>query len=431
MTSRQSTRGRVELLDNIDDWMARRSADVRRLGPEAQAAAHKALRQAARTGQKIEAARPSDVLALGARLIADRRATPTVTRGTVGAPGAGGTAGGAEARGMAPAPKSLISSAADQVLAGARGAQDAITFGFGDNAYAGARAIVDAAQGQQFGAAYGRRKAVERDRDRYDAAHFGAARTSGKVLGTAAQIAALGPLEGMALGGARIAQATPLIAREVAVLGGVGGGAGVAGQAMSDVASGRIGSIGDYVGAGIGGTVGALASRSGNAGYAGAAGGVATSVAQDLAKLRVPSVDKARDAALIGGGLGAAGGVAGRIWSDRLSRAFKERLGEDASRVRTWARGDRTATGPKKREYLKGGGWTVPDQRTFRGGVPADIVESKFGRSAILSRRQNQAYQQPIIGYRVDHTLPRDIGVLVGLPLAEFGYPLGLTRERR
>lgn len=431
MANRQSARGRVEVLDNINDWMERRNADVRRLGHEAQAAAHQALGEAARTGQKIVAARPSDVLALGARLIEARRTKPTIPAETVGAPGAGRAPGRDDAHVMAPAPKSFARSTADQVLAGARGAQDAVTFGLGDRAYAGARAIADAAQGQRLGRAYSQRMADEQARDRYDATHYGAARTTGKVLGTAAQIAALGPVEGLVAGGARIAQATPLIAREVAVLGGVGGGVGVAGQAVSDVARRRVGSVGDYVGAGIGGTVGALASRGGHAGYAGAAGGAATSVAQDLANLRAPSFDRARDAALTGGVLGTAGGVAGRAWSDKLPTAVKERLGEDASRVRTWARGDRTATGPKQREYLEGGGWTVPDQRTFKGEIASDIVESKFGRSARLSKRQTQAFEQPLLKYRVDHTLPRDIGALIGFPLAELGRPQGAPKRSR
>jgi hypothetical protein len=309
----------------------------------------------------------------------------------------------------------------DQVFAGARGAQDAITLGLGDRIYAGVRAIGDSAHGADLVHSYQSRMATERARDQYDAAHFGAARTVGQVVGTGAQIAALGPLEGLVAGGARIVQATPMIAREVAMLGGAGGAAGIGGQALSDLARGRPGSIGDYVGAGIGGATGALAARGGQAGRAGAFGGAATSVVQGLANGRAPSIDKARDGALAGGAFGVAGGMAGRWGSDNLTNKVKERIGEDFSRLRTWARGDQTAAGPKRREYLAGGGWTVPDQRTNRGLVESDIVESKFGRAAQLSKRQRQAYAA-LPNYRVDHTLPRDVGVVFGLPAAEFGY---------
>lgn len=258
--------------------------------------------------------------------------------------------------------------------------------------------------------------AAEHDRDRYDDKNYAAARTVGKVVGTGAQIAALGPMEGLVLGGARIAQATPLIAREVAVLGGLSGAAGVGGQLVSDVAQRRLGSAGDYLGAGVGGAVAGLASRGGYGGYAGAAGGAATSLAQDLANGRIPSIDKARDTALAGGVFGAAGGMAGRAGADRLSRATKEQIGEDVSRIRTWARGDKTVEGSKIREYLAGGGYTVPDQRTLAG----EIVESKFGRSARLSKRQTQAYGQ-LPNFRVDHSLPKDVGVLLGFPAAQVG----------
>lgn len=423
MAGRQSTR-RAGALDNIEEWMELRNADVRRLGREAQVAAHEALGHVARTGQQLAAARPSDVLALGARILEQRKPQSAVpARGLSSSPVARrSTVSLLTARPSVPRP--VIREAADQFLAGAHGAQDALTFGLGDHLYAGARALDDAAHGADLRSAYGSRMGAERSRDQYDAAHYGTARTVGQVVGTGVQIAALGPMEGLVAGGARIAQATPLIAREVAMLSGVGGAAGVGGQVVSDVARRRAGSFGDYVGAGIGGALGALVSRGGRAGYAGAVGGAATSVAQDLANLRAPSLNRAREAASVGGAFGVAGGLAGRAWSDALPNAAKEELGEAFSRLRTWARGDETAAGPKSREYLDRGGWTVPDQRSYRGSLPRDIVESKFGRSAVLSKRQRQAYEQPLPNYRVDHTLPRDIGVALGFPAAELEYQM-------
>jgi len=433
MTGRQPAR-RAGALDNIELWMEQRNADVRRLGREAERAAHEALGHAARTGQQLVAPRPSDVRALGARIIEQRK-----PQSKAAAPPAGSSSSQIARRpttsqpnARPPAPRPVVQGVRDQFLAGARGAQDAFTFGLGDRLYAGAQALDDAAHGADLSNAYGSRMAVERARDQYDARHYGTARTVGQVVGAGAQIAALGPLEGVVAGGARIAQATPLIAREFAVLGGVGGASGVGGQIVSDIARRRVGSVGDYVGAGVGGAVGGLASgggrfgvlrwRGGRAGYAGALGGAATSVAQDLANLRAPSFDRAREAASVGGAFGVAGGLAGRAWSNGLPNAAKGKLGEDFSRLRTWARGDKSTRGPKSREYLQEGGWTVPDQRSYRGTMLRDIVESKFGRSARLSKRQLQASEQPLPNYRVDHTLPRDVGVVVGFPAAEYGF---------
>ena len=393
--------------DDIADWMMRRNAELRRRGPEALRAAHEAMGESARTGDPISAARPSEVLALGANV-------------------AGRINEGAKA-----APAKIAGGVGDQLLAGGRGAQDAFTLGLGDRAYAGGRAIGDAIGGRDFGRAYEGRMAAERARDQYDAAHYGGARTTGQLLGLGAQVAALGPMEGAFVGAARIPQATALLGREVAALGGMGATAGLGGQAVSDLARGHPDSIGDYIGAGLGGAAQALASRSGRAGYAGAVGGAATSVAQDLANLRRPSIEKARDAAAVGGLFGSAGGWIGRTESSSMSRSAKENLGEDFSRVRTFLRGERTAAGPKSREYLQGGGFTIPDQRTYRGVTPKDIVESKFGDSARLSRRQRQAYNEPILSYRIDHTIPADVGAIFGFPMAGYGYQRFLSHDEK
>jgi hypothetical protein len=330
-----------------------------------------------------------------------------------------------KARAVAANATRVVAKVAPQVEAAANGAQDAFTFGLGDRAYAGVQAIDDAMHGQDFRSSYGRHYAGTQALDAYDAKYHPIARTVGQLAGTAAQVAALGPLEGIVAGGARIAEATPLIAREVTALGGAGAAGGVGGQFISDLSRGRAGSLGDYAGAAIGGAVGTLSARAGRAGRAGAAMGGVTSLAQDVLNGRISSiddassaVDRARQAALVGGVFGAVGGLAGRAWSNGLSRAEKGQLGEDFSRLRTWARGDQTLPGPKTYERLEDGGWTIPDQRT----TGADIVESKFGPSARLSPRQMQAFNQPLDGYRVDHSLPSDVGILTGLIPADYGY---------
>lgn len=420
MAGRQSTQQRSSALDSVDEWMRRRRAEIQRFGRDAEAAAHEALGQAARTGQQISAMKPSDVLVLGASILDQRKAarpasrsvTPQVTQADTSRrpPGVQATAAG-----------QLVQQAVDQGLAGLRGAQDAATFGLGDRAYAGVRALDDAAHGADLGHAYEQRMAAEHARDEHDATHYGTARTIGQIAGTGAQLVALGPLDGAVLATARIAEATPLVARELAALGGAGAAVGVGGQVASDVARGRIGSVGDYAGAGLGGAAGALAAKGGRVGRAGAVAGATTSVAQDLLNGGAPSIDQAREAALVGNIIGGVSGALGRRAANQLSRSEKEQLGENVSRLRTLVRGERTALGGKSREYLSDGRYTYPDQRTIRASGEGDLVESKFGNHARLSQRQSQAHRE-LSNYRVDHTLPRDMGAALGLPAALFGH---------
>lgn len=317
----------------------------------------------------------------------------------------------------------FIDNSEDQVVAGARGAEDALTFGAGDYLNAGVRALGGAAQGQNIGQAYSDGLDMERARDQYDAAHHPAARLVGQVIGTGAQLAALGPLEGAVAGGARMAQATRLIPREIAAIGGAGGAAGVGGQAISDLARGHLSSLGDYAGAGVGGAVGGLASMGGRGSYAGAADGVATSLSQDLFNGRTPSLDRARQAAGVGGTFGAIGGVLGRFSSNAnsginkgIAGSAKDKIGEDFSQLRTLARGDTTISLKKTREYFQNRKYTYPDQRTASG----QLVESKFGRTAKLSDPQKGAHRH-LSNYRVDHTLPQDVGVLFATPAWAIG----------
>ncbi len=297
-----------------------------------------------------------------------------------------------------------------QLGAAGSGADDALTFGLGDHVVAGTRALFDKGGLDGWSQRYQANMAKEKAQDQYDAAHYGAARTTGQVAGTVAQLAALGPLDGAVAGGVRMAEAAPMIAREAAAIGGGGGALGVGGQALSDIHSGHIGSAGDYAAAGAGGAVNALASVRMGPGKGGAIGGATTSVLRDLLNLRPVSLSDASHEAVADGWTGGAAGVGGRALSDNLSIASKGRLGEDMSRLRTWAQGDSTIPGKKVGVRLANGKLTIPDSRTVSG----KIVESKMGRSARLSTNQRAAYNQPLTGYRVDHWLPQDFGALSG-----------------
>ncbi|WP_141653056.1 hypothetical protein [Phenylobacterium immobile] len=307
----------------------------------------------------------------------------------------------------------------DQILAAARGGQDAFTFGLGDLAYAGGNALVDATRGEALGEAWTRRVAAERERDRYDMKHYRTARTVGEIGGTALGLVALGPLDGILAGGTRIAQTAAIGGREIGAIGAAGAGLGIGGQALSDRVSGRRGSVGDYLGAAAGGSVGALGSVRGRPTQAAALGGATTSIAQDELNGRPVDLHEAALAAHIAGYVAAPTGLAGRVVSDRLPMRQKGKLGDALGVGRTLANGD----WPKafqKRYYLKGAEakrgnpYTVVDQRTVRGL----LTEQKFGRSIDdLSKNQNLALEEfGPAGYRVDHFLPRDVGVIVAYP---------------
>lgn len=312
--------------------------------------------------------------------------------------------------------------------AAARGAQDALTLGLGDRIYVGGEALYDAANGLDLDSAWRMRMAAERARDDYDARHYGLARASGQIAGTGVGLLALGPLDAALAGGVRLAAATPMAAREAAVLSGVGAGGGIASQAVSDLRRRRLGSAGDYAGAALGGTVTALASARGAPGQGGALGGATTSIAQDILNGRRVSWGDAGHAALAGGYVAAPIGLAGRAWSDGLLPAQKGRLGEAMGRLRSRANGEVPLPGGRRVQVNGGPRYTVLDQET-RSGL---MSEQKFGRSVRrLSPNQQAALAQFGDRYRVDHFLPRDVGAAVAYPFALLGYQGGLEHGGR
>jgi len=222
---RQARQG-VGVFGGVENRMGRRNAAPLTFDLSTSPAEQNAWGRAIGSGSQLAAVDPDDVVAL--RTLSRWRTKPPVA-----APAQRKASPASPARAPAVGPKSFGQEAWDQTLAGARGAQDAFTFGMGDRAYAGLRALGDAFSGANLGTAYARRMADEEARDRYDDAHYGTARTIGQVAGTAVQIAALDPAEGLLASGARIAKTTPLIAREIAALGGVGAGTGVTGQVIT------------------------------------------------------------------------------------------------------------------------------------------------------------------------------------------------------
>lgn len=331
--------------------------------------------------------------------------------------------------------KDIIAQARERARAAAMGGRDALTMGYGDNLMAAVGALGGTGGWQGYRQRYNANLAREQAQDRYDAEHYRFSRGAGELAGTAAQFVALGPAGATAarlagLGKAvkvakRIEQVSPLIRREIAVLGGAGAAAGVGGQAVSDAARRRPGTVGDYLGAGLGGVVDVAASLKLGAGRGGMAGAGATSVLQDVLNGRVRSVDDglrsiddATRAATGGGVFGAVAGRAGRNYPRHMTSHQKGLLGEELSKVRTLVRGDSTLPLPKKeRVRLNNGKAIIPDLKTKAG----DYVESKFGPYARLTNNQLYAHRQGLPNFRIDHFLPDDLALAAGAPMSILG----------
>lgn len=424
---------------DVSGWIAARDAELRQ-GVKRLEQAAEARRQAAeRTAQSLRATVVSGVgrvIEAGANKVASRPAATPAPRPA--------NTGPVSIRPSPPtrprqAPLIEAGEVAAQFTAGVRGAQDAFTFGLGDHASAGIGAVGDALLGEDLGASYQSRMDHERALDAADAQLYGAARAGGQVLGVGAQVlvagALLGPLGAVlvpAARGVRIAQAAPLVFRETAALAAAGAAAGAVGQAADDVTKGKPGTLGDYGGAVMGGTFGALVARRGHVARAGATAGLTQSVAQDTLNggVNAQSAVRAREAAASGAAVAGVVGVTVAKHMDRLPMKAKELTGEHVSRIRNIVRGDKTGPANKTRQQLPGGGYTLPDLRTYRNGAPRELVESKFGLSAGLSTRQRQATRE-LDNYRVDHSTPRDIGAALGLPISlMFPWDWAMTKPQ-
>ena len=352
---------------------------------------------------------------------------------------------------------SFLSQLRNQARAAAEGALDIATFGVDDQIAAGAHAIGDWFHGKSIGAAYRRRIAEQHQQDADDARTYGTARMLGTIgatglelllpggaIGAAARLAgkakfikaggraaeALARLSRPLAPAKRIAEATRLSGKERAAIGVVGGAGGAAGQGVSDLVHHRRSSWRDYAGAAAGGTAEALAAIRGNPKLAAAFGGATTSMAQDVINGRAPSASEAAKSAYASAVLASLAGAAGTERAARASIKTKEGLGETGSKLRTLMNLDWTASTKKQRYDLEpidgefSAGYTYPDQRTASG----KLIESKFGQSAHLSHRQQQAYRQLGSTYRVDHFLPRDVGSLAGFLASQPAHDAGRNR---
>ncbi len=293
---------------------------------------------------------------------------------------------------------------------------------------------------------------LQRGQDRYDTAVHHGARTTGKVIGTGTQVAALGPslLAGARMG--RLAEAAPMLGREFVALGGTGAGVGTLVQAASDkILRGKTSSLADLAGAALGGGTAALSVITGNPGIIGASAGGATSFAQDVFNGRIKSyddgltaLDHAADAASDGNVLSVVPGVAVArhiraapsfspnalplVAKLGLRGASKKVLGETLSPIRTLARGGTTLPVrdvrlPLSRGYFEADSVTVP----WLGRRVGELVESKMGSKLRPAQRRGH---EEYLNHRVDSFVPNDVGALIEFPLGLGAYQIDPAGRR-
>lgn len=304
------------------------------------------------------------------------------------------------------------STMSQSIKAGMRGALDSMPFDLGDKLPASYYGLGALLSGRDAGLAYERQLAAEHAQNRYDEAVHPTARTSGKIAGTVVQLLAMPGEAAVLKGGARLAEAAPMMAREWGAITGLGAAAPAAVRGVSDLVRGERSSAADYAGDFVGGGTDALLSRFGLGSGAGAAGGAAGAATTDLVNGRLPSLEHLRREAVVGAEAGATGGIVGRRLSNALKPMEKGRLGERMSIMRTILSGDIPRSGPK-RAIKVSGRKTIPDHETVR----KMLVEAKFGPKAKLSKGQRAAYEYfGPEGYRVDSFLPRDVGAIAAYP---------------
>jgi hypothetical protein len=316
------------------------------------------------------------------------------------------------------------------LLAAWRGALDSATLGLADKGVAAAQATLDTAGGRDWGRSYDATRAQQTAEDQFEQAHFPAYRQSGEVAGAIAPLLLTDGLTAMP-SAARIAFTAPKLAPDLAsavrfarpwaAVAGAGAGVSVAGQGVSDAASGHLSSPQTYAADMAGGAAAGLATlaRSPTAGAAAGAGASALTYSA-LTGQPIDWGDTAKNA-VAGSTIGLLGHFVGTQASNSLAWRDKGQFGEWLARQTSNILGDDITPPPENSSRYAGidvsGGKTIPDLVTDQGPV-----EAKFGRSARLSKRQGEAFNE-LDNYHVYHFLPEDIGRITGGLLAIGAQP--------
>jgi hypothetical protein len=306
----------------------------------------------------------------------------------------------------------------ENIRAAGSGFADGVSFGVADWASA---AVKTAAQGgtSDFRRRWSEALAAEQAQDQFDKENYGGARFAGQGVGTVASLALGGGVLGVGARGAaaagRLASNGLHVVRLGAPAGIAGGAIGGAAHIGIDAANGVRSNPSDVVASVLGGAIGGVAAPLVGPVRAGSLVGAATPVLQGAFRGEAPSVPEV----LAGAGVGVIAGGGSKLLTDSLFEPLdmvrKGKLGERLSHVARY--GPLTAPAKKKRVYLKGGGYTVPDILTKR-----EVVEVKTGLLAELSKRQRQA-KRVLDNYVVEHWLPRDLASLKAIGVMGLGAP--------
>lgn len=411
----------------------RRMRDLSHDARELEALGHEVVKRAIRTGQDVVARTPSEVRALG--LAAAQGRLPQVLGGMAAkkvvqaAPAPKKAATPSQKATPKRAPSAAIG---EQVRAGVSGAVDEFTLGATDHVLAAGDAMLDGGF-QGFGDRYGANMREKRAEDAYDSENYGAARTTGRAVGFAAGLAAMG---GAGAAGraalSRVPQAAKLMTHVakapklkmgvdprglVRFAAGGGGAVGVATQAAEDAFAGRGSSPGQYAAAALGGAVGGIASLRDPV-RGGALGAGLDSAASDFADGRTPSAGRVIGAAHGGAVLGKAGDLVGTYGTATLPAHLKGKVGESLSLGKTLARG----RVPAIKEDVKvnnAGRKSIPDQM-----IGANYLEAKMGPGANLTKNQRllrAKARREGNEFIVDAWQFRDAGKAAGIGLAPTG----------
>lgn len=361
------------------------------------------------------------------RQLSPARPSPTATR--IARPSSSNTSTPPQKAARKPDVAQRALNAALQVDTAVRGAADTLTFGFADEISAGASAAFDFSD-KPFSEKFSDHHAVQIARDQADIRERPVARGIGQGAGLALSLMApsaastarmLAPKLLSEMRGMKGAGATPRIqtkAREYMVASGAAGLTNGAMQSATDIATGGRGSARDYLAAVIGGAAAAPVAIARSPKSAGATEGFVTSVAQDLLNRRPISLDDAMRSGAAGAMSGDVADRLGTRWAKGLSSTQKGKLGEQLSMHKTRARGD-VPNGRGQRLYLSKG-FTVLDPASSLD----ELVESKTGPFASVSKNQLLAFHENPDRYRFDWWQPSDVGKIAGFGGASLGVYL-------
>ena len=323
------------------------------------------------------------------------------------------------------------------------GAGDAATAGLGNHL----AVIHQMKQGQWIGLnpieSYKHLLGLQEAQDQHDKEKYPVSRGAGAVVGTVAPLVLTGGASAAPQGFARIAPhaikgvgwGARALLKRVGPQAGVSlasGGASAATQVSVDAVDPRrqVNPI-DTASAFVGGMTGGLSTLYGGVRSGAVADAVATELTRAALRGERPSLEAMGQSAVAGSYLGKVGGDVARRWSQGLpsskyyKRGYwisKEEIGEKLSEAKSRLQGERVIR-PARPEKVSGGE-TRPDHASVDilsgPGAQALPRESKFGFYARLTKRQLEALEE-LVGYRVDHFTPDDVGKIGGGFLASIG----------